>query len=123
MNPFIFRATTNARKFPLQSLHNSVSNYADIRKIVYYPNFDNDYAYVFVKNWREHSKCFYENIYFHKEAFIDIKETGHYWKFTPLEKDTTEGEYLDGITEHNKYRYKCLSNNLYMTSYHLPYLL
>lgn len=111
MNPFMFRATTNSRKFQLQNLHNCVSNYANIRKIVYYPNFDNDYAYIFVKDWREHSKCFVENIYFHKEAFININKRGQYWKFTPIENNTNGGYYLDSFIEKNKYRL-FISNNM-----------
>lgn len=110
MNPFMFRATTNSRKFQLQNLHNCVSNYANIRKIVYYPNFDNDYAYIFVKDWREHSKCFIENIYFHKQAFIDINKRGHYWKFTPIENDPNNGNYLDPLIENNLYRINILDH-------------
>ena len=38
MKTFIFRATTNSREFKLKNLYNYVSLYANIDKIMYYPN-------------------------------------------------------------------------------------
>ena len=52
MRRFIFRATTNSREFKLKNLYNCVSLYANIDKIMYYPNHDNDDASIYVKRWK-----------------------------------------------------------------------
>tara|TARA_X000000950_G_C13890480_1_gene650650 strand:+ start:1492 stop:1830 length:339 start_codon:yes stop_codon:yes gene_type:complete len=99
MNTFIFRAITNSRNFDLKHLHYCISNYASIDKIVYYPNYGNDYANIFVNNWREHSKVLIENIYFHKEAYIDINKYGLYWKFTPIGNEPSSKENINNYAE------------------------
>lgn len=87
MRTFIFRATTNSREFKLKNLYNCVSLYANIDKIMYYPNHDNDYAYIYVKRWKKHSTDLVKNIYLNKEAIININMQGKYWIFTPIETD------------------------------------
>ena len=85
MNPFIFCATTNTRKFTLDKLQYCVSHFANIKKIIYHPTCNFDYAFVHINEWKENSSSLIESIYYHKEANINMNRNGNYWIFTPIE--------------------------------------
>ena len=53
MNPFIFCATTNTRKFTVDKLQYCVSHFANIKKIIYQPTCNFDYAFVHINEWKE----------------------------------------------------------------------
>ena len=66
MNPFIFCATTNTRKFTIDKLQYCVSHFANIQKIIYQPTCNFDYAFVHINEWKENSS-FYDKIISNKK--------------------------------------------------------
>ena len=51
--PYVFKANYSAGSFNLQSLWYTIKDYADVNKIKYYKNKEEDYAIVHVKEWKD----------------------------------------------------------------------
>ena len=72
----------------------------NIKKIIYQPTCNFDYAFVHINEWKENSSSLIESIYYHKEANINMNRNGNYWIFTPIEN------YPNNYISFNKNEYE-----------------
>ena len=86
--PYVFKANYSAGSFNLQSLWYTIKDYADVNKIKYYKNKEEDYAIVHVKEWKDNINTHVlVNELLNRNCVVVPKyplATNKKWIFTPL---------------------------------------